>query len=240
MRRILALGAALALGAGAASAQSTPPAPPAPPPPPNAPPPPPDHMRMPTPLRERMDLHRGFMSDSAYANRPTLGMSLTTTGSKRDTLGVFVSRVAPGGPAERAGIIEGDRIAAIGDASLTIGGSDLDDPYMMGIPAHKLSRAVSKISVGTPVTLKVYANGRYRNVTVTAGRMGDVYKSRERNMMFSFDGDFAPLAEIGPALERIGPQLEQIGPEIEMNIDRAMQSIPHDFHFKVYSDSTRR
>ena len=238
MRRIIGLVAALSLGAGSAFAQSDPPPPPPPPAPPPSPPAPPARLRAPTPLREHMYMMRG-PGDSAYANRPTLGMTLTATGSKRDTLGVFVSRVAPGGPAERAGIIEGDRIAAIGDASLALSASDLDDPYMMGMPAHKVSRAVSKISVGGNVVLRVWSSGKFRNVTVTAGRMGDVYKERSRNMMFSFnDGDFDGFARMGAAFERMGPELERIGPEVQLQVERAMRSLPRDMHFRVDFDSS--
>ena len=44
-------------------------------------------------------------------NRAALGIELRPTGTRRDTLGVFVAAVTPRGPAETAGIIEGDRIA---------------------------------------------------------------------------------------------------------------------------------
>ena len=46
-----------------------------------------------------------------------LGVSTSTAG-ERDTLGLFVSAVTPGGPAEKAGIEEGHRIAAINGVSL--------------------------------------------------------------------------------------------------------------------------
>src|SRR4051812_541186 len=38
--------------------------------------------------------------DSAMANRAALGLELRATGTRRDTLGVFVEAVTPKGPAE--------------------------------------------------------------------------------------------------------------------------------------------
>jgi hypothetical protein len=199
---------------------------PAPPPPPRAPAAPPAPPS-PTPPRLQVLRRPYFRDDSAYLNRPTLGMTLSMTGSKRDTLGVFVTRVEPNGPAERAGIIEGDRIAAIDDVNLRANVSDLDDPYTLGLPAHRLSRAVGKLTVGSTVRLRVYSNGRYRDVNVTAGKMGDVYRERSRRMMLSgmdIGGMIAPTMEqIGPILrEEMLPRLEQLGPTIE----RAMRETP--------------
>jgi len=115
-------------------------------------------------------------SDSAWRNRPTLGVSLEPTGSARDTLGVFITHVVPGGPAERAGIIEGDRIAAIGSLSLRLDRVDLGDSYAEGLPAHRLERAVARLTPGSSAVLRVFANGRYRDVTVKPARFADVYK----------------------------------------------------------------
>jgi len=49
-----------------------------------------------------------------------LGLSTGASTSARDTLGVLVSSVAPNGPAERAGIQEGDRIASVNGATWAI------------------------------------------------------------------------------------------------------------------------
>jgi hypothetical protein len=49
-----------------------------------------------------------YNMDSAMAKRAALGIELRSTGTKRDTLGVFVEAVTPKGPAELAGIVEGD------------------------------------------------------------------------------------------------------------------------------------
>lgn len=240
--------AAIAIAAPLA-AQGEPPAPPPPPlPPPGAVAPrapmPPMPPRSPM---ERYHIVQRFGDDSALRNRPTLGMSLAPTGSARDTLGVFVMRVAPGGPAERAGIIEGDRIAAIDGVSLKVNPADIDDPYAAGLPVHRVSRTVQKLTPGKTVTLRVYANGRYRDVTVTTGRAGDVYK--DRHFMIYSMGDIgaivAPaLASIGPALESVGPELERIGPMlqrmgpmIDESVNSALEALPRHMDIDVETDS---
>lgn len=226
------------------AAQGTPPAPPAPPEPPAhvvAPrvPPPPTPPRGPMP-GERIRVIRRFADDSAARNRPTLGMMLAPTGSVRDTIGVFVTRVVPGGPAERAGIIEGDRIAAIDGISLKVNPVDVDDSYAAALPVHRASRTVAKLTPGTTVTLRVYANGRYRDVTVTAARSGDVYKNHPYMLFSTGDVDsivMPALAAIGPALQSVGPQLERIGPMLERmgpmidervreSVDSALDALP--------------
>ena len=42
-----------------------------------------------------------FRTDSALAKRAALGLELRPTGTRRDTLGVFVEAVTPKGPAEK-------------------------------------------------------------------------------------------------------------------------------------------
>lgn len=117
-----------------------------------------------------------YRMDSAMAKRAALGLSLRTTGTRRDTLGVFVDAVTPKGPAETAGIIEGDRIAAINGVDLRTAGGDVEDSYTNGLAAHRLSREVQKLTPGTRVTLRVYSGGRFRDVQVTAGKASDLMR----------------------------------------------------------------
>ncbi|MDQ3673536.1 MAG: PDZ domain-containing protein [Gemmatimonadota bacterium] len=117
-----------------------------------------------------------YRSDSAMMNRAALGIELRATGTRRDTLGVFVAAVTPRGPAETAGIIEGDRIAAINGVDLRSAAADVDDAYTNGIPAHRLSREVRKLTPGARVTLRVYSAGRFRDFVVTAGRASEVLR----------------------------------------------------------------
>lgn len=239
------------------AAQGTPPAPPAPPepPPPAAAPrvpPAPTPPRAPMPgervrIIDGRAMRRGFTDDSAFKNRPTLGMTLAPTGSVRDTLGAFVTRVVPGGPAERAGIIEGDRIAAIDGVSLKVNPADVDDPYAAGLPVHRVSRTIARLTPGKSVSLRVYANGRYRDVTVAAARSGDVYKGHPFMIysMGGMDGLVVPamaavgpaLQEIGPQLERIGPMLERMGPMIDESVRGALEALPRHMDIEVDTDS---
>jgi hypothetical protein len=120
---------------------------------------------------------RAFLRmDSAAANRAALGLQLRATGTRRDTLGVFVEAVTPKGPAENAGIVEGDRIAAINGVDLRSSAADIDDPYTNGLASHRLSREVQKLTPGSRVALRVYSGGRLRDVQVVAGRAGDIMR----------------------------------------------------------------
>jgi len=151
-----------------------------------------------------------YRMDSAMAKRAALGLELRTTGTRRDTLGVFVEAVTPKGPAETAGIIEGDRIASINGVDLRTSAADTDDSYANGLAAHRLSREVQKLSPGSRVNLRVYSGGRLRDVQVTAGKASDVMRlgNRFRFMMPGMDGMFD------------GPDGMMFEPETQMMRDR--------------------
>lgn len=146
--------------------------------------------------------------DSAMAKRAALGIELRQTGTQRDTLGVFVEGVTPKGPAETAGIVEGDRIASINGVDLRTAVGDVDDPYSNGMASHRLTREVQKLTPGTRVTLRVYSGGRVREVQVIAGKATDVMRlgnhfkmgmpGGERMMPFGPEGPmmFAPEARM--------------------------------------------
>lgn len=121
-----------------------------------------------------------FKMDSAAANRAALGLQLRATGTRRDTLGVFVEAVTPKGPAETAGIIEGDRIAAINGVDLRSSAADIDDPYTNGLASHRLSREVQKLTPGSRVNVRVYSGGRFRDVQVIAGKAADLMRLSNR------------------------------------------------------------
>ena len=153
-----------------------------------------------------------YRMDSAMAKRAALGLELRTTGTRRDTLGVFVEAVTPKGPAEAAGIIEGDRIAAINGVDLRTQAGDTDDSYANGLAAHRLGREVQKLSPGARVNLRVYSGGRFRDVQVTAGKASDVMRlsNRFEFMMPGMDG----------MREFDGPNLMMFGPDSRMMRDR--------------------
>jgi PDZ domain-containing protein len=153
-----------------------------------------------------------YKVDSAMAKRAALGLELRTTGTKRDTLGVFVDAVTPKGPAEVAGVIEGDRIASINGVDLRTSAADTEDSYTNGLAAHRLSREVQKLSPGARVTLRVYSGGRFRDVQVTAGRASDVMRLGNR-FRFGAPG-------MGGMMEFDGPGTMMFGPEMPMLRER--------------------
>jgi hypothetical protein len=146
--------------------------------------------------------------DSAMSKRAALGIELRATGTRRDTLGVFVEGVTPKGPAETAGIIEGDRIAAINGVELRTPAGDIDDPYSNGMASHRISREVQKLTPGSRVTLRVFSNGRFRDVQVVAGKATDLMRLTKH---FDIGG---PGGEMGIPFEGPGGMME--GPRMEM------------------------
>jgi len=166
-----------------------------------------------------------YYMDSAMAKRAALGLELRTTGTKRDTLGVFVEAVTPKGPAEAAGIVEGDRIATINGVDLRTSAGDTDDDYTNGLAAHRLGREVQKLAPGAKVNLRVYSGGRFRDVQVTAGKATDLmrhmrfsFRTPGRDGMMEFDGPgrmmmLGPDAHIMPLepfmKERLEPLMKE-------------------------------
>lgn len=154
-----------------------------------------------------------YKMDSAMAKRAALGIELRTTGTKRDTLGVFVEAVTPKGPAESAGIVEGDRIAAINGVDLRTSVADTEDSYTNGLASHRLTREVQKLAPGARVTLRVYSGGRFRDVSVTAGKASEVLRLGNRfrfGMMPGMDG----------MMEFDGPGMRMFSPDIQLMRER--------------------
>jgi hypothetical protein len=133
-------------------------------------------------------LLRAFAVDSVLMKRAAIGVSLSATGSPRDTIGVFVSRVTPKGPAENAGIIEGDRIVSINGVDLRVDAADAGDSYASGLPSRRLTREVQKLAPGATVNLRVWSGGRVRDVRVTAGRASDLREGSFGMLMDGFPG----------------------------------------------------
>ena len=153
-----------------------------------------------------------YRMDSAMAKRAALGLELRTTGTRRDSLGVFVEAVTPKGPAETAGIIEGDRIASINGVDLRTSAADTEDSYTNGLAAHRLAREVQKLAPGARVTLRVYSGGRFRDVQVTAGRASEVMRLGNR---FHFGGPGGMMEFNGPGPMMFGPDMPMLRQRLE-------------------------
>ncbi|MES2178844.1 MAG: PDZ domain-containing protein [Gemmatimonadota bacterium] len=133
-------------------------------------------------------------------NRPVLGVQLGSTGSRRDTLGVLVMSVTDSSPASRAGIEEGNRIAAINGVNLRVSRDDAGDRFLSSSKVTRLQREIGALKPGDNVTLSVYSNGRTRDVTMKVARAGDLPKSSGFGYTIVGDG-FAPM----PALPMMAP-----------------------------------
>jgi S1-C subfamily serine protease len=102
-------------------------------------------------------------------NRAVIGVT-TSTGSARDTLGVLVSSVTSGGPAEKAGIEEGNRIASVNGVNLKLASADVGDWEMSNAMSRRLTRELRKLKPGDEAELRVYSGGQTRSVRVKTVR----------------------------------------------------------------------
>src|SRR4029450_9992596 len=71
--------------------------------------------------------------------KAVVGITTSSGATVRDTLGVLVSTVYPGTPAEKAGIEEGNRIISVNGVSLKLAAADVGDDQMAGIMSRRLS-----------------------------------------------------------------------------------------------------
>ena len=112
--------------------------------------------------------------DSAMQKRPAIGVQTNSTGTSRDSIGLFVARVVPNGPAEKAGIVEGDRLVSINGVDLRVNAADAGDDFASQLPIRRLTREVGKLNPGHVATMRVWSGGRIRDVQVTVGRASDL------------------------------------------------------------------
>ena len=148
-------------------------------------------------------------------NRAVIGVGLGATGSKRDTLGVFISSLAEGGPAEKAGIVEGDRVAAIDGTDLRVPREDAGDASVSASRLNRMQKVLRGKSAGDDVTLRLWSGGRYREVKVKTAKAADL-NEKGGYRFFMGDGDmsfmrFPPMSEMPmmpmlPAMPVIAPR----------------------------------
>ena len=129
-------------------------------------------------------------------DRPALGLSIQSSGSRRDTLGVLIVSVGDSTPAERAGLEEGNRIAAINGVNLRVAREDAGDAYVSGAKAQRLQRELAQLKPGTDATLRIYSNGQFRDVRVKVARAGDL--PRRSRGYFGGMGVIAPMPPMPP------------------------------------------
>jgi S1-C subfamily serine protease len=137
-------------------------------------------------------------------NRAAAGLGLGGGGSERDTLGVLVVSVVNNGPADKAGIGEGDRIQSINGVDLRIPASEAQEGDLLGAKEERFSREIGKLKPGDTADLKVYSNGSVKDVKITLAKSSDVYPDRGMgNFHFDFNGDgsamrMAPMPAMAP------------------------------------------
>jgi len=141
---------------------------------------------------------RGFTFTTENADRAVLGVTVASTGSLRDTLGLFVQSVVHDGPAEKAGVVEGDRIAAINGVSLRVAREDAEDESVGSARAERLTREVAKLKAGEVAELTVVSGGRSRTVRVTTGKASDLPEDAEASFFMR-----APMGQTMRELPRV-------------------------------------
>jgi hypothetical protein len=134
--------------------------------------------------------------------RAVLGLSVTSTGTVRDTLGAFVASVVPDGPAERAGVYEGARIVALNGVDLRLDPADTGDRVIGSATAIRLERELARLQAGDEVTLRVYDGGRMRDVRVRTAKASDVYDDLPGALRLGPGGTFVFPASTMPASRR--------------------------------------
>jgi S1-C subfamily serine protease len=120
--------------------------------------------------------------------RATVGVGLASTGSKRDTLGVFVMSVDEEGPAAKAGIEEGARIASINGVDLRVSREDAGDSFVSGTRLNRLEREMNKVKAGDAVELKIYQNGQTRTVKVNTVAAAELRKTGRTSRIINGNG----------------------------------------------------
>lgn len=155
---------------------------------------------------------RGILRGTTVANRATLGISVGSSGSRRDTLGVLVMSAIDEGPAAKAGVIEGTRIASINGVDLRVSPADVEDRLVSQSRVNRLMRELDKVKIGDEVGLRVWQNGQFRNVRVRTVAADSLRGNRNTIII----GD----RFLGPGVPRIlgegfqvEPRVRIIGPE---------------------------
>ena len=140
-------------------------------------------------------------------NRAALGVGIGSSGSRRDTLGILIASVFEDSPAEKAGLIEGDRIQSINGVDLRVPAEDAGDWGMSSARARRLTRELEKVKPGDDVELRVYSGGTTKSVRLKAVKSSDL---KEHGGFFFGD---MPGAMAFPRTPMVRPRV-QIAPNV--------------------------
>ena len=120
--------------------------------------------------------------------RAAVGVTLSATG-KRDTAGVFVQFVVADGPAEKAGIVEGDRIASVNGVDVRVAREDAGDSRAATARLERVQREIGKLKPGQTADFVIVSGGRSRTVKVTVASASDVNGDINGGEPFGFSFD---------------------------------------------------
>jgi hypothetical protein len=141
--------------------------------------------------------------DADPGARALLGIEVSLSGTGRDTLGVLVSSVVSGSPAERAGIRQRDRIAEVNGMSVRVSREDVGSREAQEIVHRRLTRELGALRPGDAVTMRVFTGGRSRVVTLRVEETEEP-ESRPRSEPSTIVDIIAALREVQTQLhERI-------------------------------------
>lgn len=98
--------------------------------------------------------------------RVLLGIEVSMSGTNRDTLGVLVSTIVSGSPADRAGLQERERIAEVNGMSLRVSREDVGSSDAQELVYRRLTRELEALRPGDAVSMRVYSGARARTVTI--------------------------------------------------------------------------
>lgn len=194
-------------------------------------------------------------------HRGVIGVSIGGAGNMRDTLGLFISAVVTDGPAEKAGVVEGERIASVNGVDVRVPREDVEDMTAVAARANRFIREVQKVAPGGSVSLRVYSGGRYRDVSVRAVKSSELPRQGFRmsigdgGMTFSLPrtpnafggttlfprGDLVPIAPGRIRIDRNGIEIDRETMERTMNeVRRHMEELGRDFQFELRNHGASR
>jgi C-terminal processing protease CtpA/Prc len=142
-------------------------------------------------------------------DRAVIGVTTSPVGNARDTLGVFVGAVNDSGPAAKAGVVEGDRIASINGVSLRVTREDAGDMQVSQARAERLRAELAKVTAGAVVELTVISAGRPRNLRVTTVKAGELPSAAPSAWGF-VSPPTAPAPPEAPAAPRVRTILRDV------------------------------
>ena len=99
-------------------------------------------------------------------SRVLLGIEVSMSGTNRDTLGLLVSSVVSGSPADQAGLQQRERIAEVNGMSLRVSREDVGSSEAQELVYRRLARELEALRPGDAVSMRVYGSTRARTVTI--------------------------------------------------------------------------